>query len=203
MANFKTHITVAAGVGATIGMYGMYAYNLSPFDAIMIVSLFSLGGLLPDIDIVNSKINKLLFSWIFIVSSLSYLFSVKVINKKSILMVLAIFILIIILRLIIQKKCKHRGIIHSIPIGIFMSTMPAYCMYKFNINSHYIIVLSSLFFGFIIHLILDEIYSVDLRNMRIRKSFGSAFKFKTNNFNFTVIAYFLAASGIILIYNLR
>jgi membrane-bound metal-dependent hydrolase YbcI (DUF457 family) len=101
-----------------------------------------------------------------------------------------------------QSKCKHRGIIHSIPIGVFISTIFAYCMYKFNVNYHYLIISSSLFVGFIIHLLLDELYSVDLRNMRIKKSFGTALKFKTNNFNLNVIAYFLASVGLILIYNL-
>jgi len=38
--------------------------------------------------------------------------------------------------------------------------------------------LSGLFigFGFIVHLLLDEIYSVDLSNKRMKKSFGTALK---------------------------
>lgn len=203
MANFQTHVTVAVGIGTIVGTYFMYYYNASPFDAIMIVSLVSLGGLLPDIDIVNSKINKLLFTWIFIVSSISYLFAVKMINRQVVLVILVILLCTVILRLIIQKKCKHRGIVHSVPMGVFMSTIPAYFMYKFNINYHYIIVSSSIFMGFIVHLLLDEIYSVDLRNMRIKKSFGTAFKFKTNSFNLTAMAYFLAATGLILLNNLK
>ncbi len=31
-------------------------------------------------------------------------------------------------------------------------------------------------FGFIVHLILDEVYSVDLMNKRMKKSFGTALK---------------------------
>jgi len=38
--------------------------------------------------------------------------------------------------------------------------------------------LSGLFigFGFIVHLLLDEVYSVDLSNRRMKKSFGTALK---------------------------
>jgi hypothetical protein len=46
------------------------------------------------------------------------------------------------------------------------------------------------FFGGLIHLILDEIYSVDLSNIRIKRSFGTALKiayFKSKGATFMML----------------
>jgi hypothetical protein len=87
---------------------------------------------------------------------------------------------------IFRKVSKHRGIFHSIPVGLIWGvsiTVIMYLFFKLNplISWIYGIMMS---FGYIIHLILDEIYSVDLGNRRVKKSAGTAlklFKLKTPN----------------------
>ncbi len=41
--------------------------------------------------------------------------------------------------------------------------------------------------GYIVHLVLDEIYSVDLKNRKIKKSFGTALKLFKVDSNFAII----------------
>jgi hypothetical protein len=55
--------------------------------------------------------------------------------------------------------------------------------------------------GFMIHLLLDEIYSVDLVRMRLKKSFGTAFKFKSDNTIHTWLAYAITALTTWMVYS--
>ena len=49
-----------------------------------------------------------------------------------------------------------------------------------------------IFFGFIVHLLLDEIYSFNLLGIKIKKSFGTALKlYAKNNLIGTLILYIL------------
>lgn len=72
----------------------------------------------------------------------------------------------------------HRGVFHSLLAAVFfafLTTCICYYFLKQEILSSW---LSGLFvcIGFIIHLLLDELYSVDLSNAKIKRSFGTAFK---------------------------
>jgi len=61
--------------------------------------------------------------------------------------------------------------------------------------------------GFIIHLVLDELYSVDLSNARVKNSFGTALKlFSHNNLTasalmtiFTMMLYWMTPSSMPLV----
>jgi hypothetical protein len=72
----------------------------------------------------------------------------------------------------------HRGIFHSVLALLFFSLLIV-CIssYAFKQNAAYA-WLNGFFlgFGFLVHLLLDEMYSVDLSNRRIKKSFGTALK---------------------------
>lgn len=85
---------------------------------------------------------------------------------------------------IIHKTTHHRGIIHSIPFAFFISLL-LYIALDSSFLKHItkdlnlnILFISIMFFiGNIVHFILDEIYSVDFRNKRIKKSFATALTF--------------------------
>ena len=49
----------------------------------------------------------------------------------------------------------------------------------------------SVFWGYLIHLILDEIYSVDITGRKIKKSFGSALKICSNDKKVNLFVYSL------------
>ena len=77
-----------------------------------------------------------------------------------------------------DRFTSHRGIFHSVLTAIFFCLLMvciACYLLRWDILHAW---LSGLFigFGFIVHLLLDEIYSVDLSNKRMKKSFGTALK---------------------------
>ena len=77
-----------------------------------------------------------------------------------------------------HKFAKHRGVFHSVIAGLFFAfTTAVVFYYVFNANSFVSWLAGSfMLFGYIVHLILDEVYSVDFDNTRIKRSFGTALK---------------------------
>jgi len=72
----------------------------------------------------------------------------------------------------------HRGVFHSLLAAVFFAFLTTCICYYFLKQEALSSWLSGLFvcIGFIIHLLLDELYSVDLSNAKIKRSFGTAFK---------------------------
>ena len=77
-----------------------------------------------------------------------------------------------------QKFSVHRGAIHSINAALLFSLVSAALSYHIFGKSDFTAWLLALFIflGFILHLLLDEIYSVDFMGYRLKRSFGSALK---------------------------
>jgi membrane-bound metal-dependent hydrolase YbcI (DUF457 family) len=78
-----------------------------------------------------------------------------------------------------RKVSKHRGMFHSIPVALIWGVGTAILVHLFfSLNSLVAWVYGfMMFFGYMVHLTLDEVYSVDLGNRRVKKSFGTALKF--------------------------
>jgi len=72
----------------------------------------------------------------------------------------------------------HRGVFHSLLAAAFFAFLTTCICYYFLKQEALSSWLSGMFvcIGFIIHLLLDELYSVDLSNSKIKRSFGTAFK---------------------------
>ena len=76
------------------------------------------------------------------------------------------------------KFTHHRGIFHSAVTGVFFwFVVTAITYHILHLNAQMSWGLGAfVFFGFIIHLTLDEVYSVDLEDHEFKKSFGTALK---------------------------
>jgi hypothetical protein len=72
----------------------------------------------------------------------------------------------------------HRGIFHSVVAGLFfwfLTTTLGYAVFDFSRNLSWMLGLF-VFIGYMLHLCLDEMYSVDFMNTRVKRSFGTALK---------------------------
>jgi hypothetical protein len=92
---------------------------------------------------------------------------------------------------VFRKFSRHRGIFHSIPMALIWGLLTTILMYRFfGFNSLVAWVYGILMsLGYLVHLLLDEVYSVDLRNRRIKRSAGSAFKFFSVRNNLDALKY--------------
>ncbi len=189
MASFSTHINVAGFVSGV----GAVSLSLSPKESILYFFAGMIGGILPDIDHDNSKITKTI--QYFFSNLIAFFLTYPYIGKYPILNVVLIwFISYLIGNFIfynIKQFTKHRGIIHSIPfafISWFFTTSFLYYYFNVSLKISYLTGFF-IFLGYISHLILDEIFSVDLLGNRIKKSFGSALKFVSQNKAVTILTY--------------
>ncbi|TNE44688.1 MAG: hypothetical protein EP343_28930 [Deltaproteobacteria bacterium] len=78
----------------------------------------------------------------------------------------------------------HRGMLHSVPFAVVFAEVVFLFLQPFSFHERALLALAGLT-GALSHLILDEIYSVDFDNrklVRIKRSFGTAFKFWTSRY---------------------
>lgn len=180
MANFKTHLQVAAvgsGLASTLFLNAQY---LSPGEAFLCWIMGTLGGILPDIDSDNSHSLSILFS-VFSITACG-LTAIAWAQHWPLVWVWAacagMFVLMQFgVRSIFEAFTVHRGIFHSLLAGMFFVLVVASGVKMLGASSTTSWFLG-LFtgFGYCIHLLLDEIFAVDFMNAQIKRSFGSAFK---------------------------
>ncbi len=197
MAAFQEHlnITVLTSGIIIIPFHNVGLINLEQ----SLISLFLgiLGGVAPDLDSDSSKPIQSFFKILSIFIPLIFLLSFN--RSFSILEMLMIwlitsFVLKSFFFKIFLSLTHHRGIFHSIPMGILFTQLVIFFSYNFFHISSNIAFIYGVFIliGFLTHLILDEIYSVNVLGIHIKKTFGSALKlFDTNNKLGTLTLYIL------------
>lgn len=180
MANFKTHLqvaTVSSGVLSTLFLHVGY---LSPADAMLCWLMGTLGGILPDIDSDNSHSLSIVFSVFSVIAC--GLTAITWAQHWPLLWVwLACAAMFVVMQFGVRKVFEvftvHRGVFHSLLAGAFFVLVVASGMQMLGASSTtswFLGVFTG--FGYCVHLLLDEIYSVDFMNVQIKRSFGSAFK---------------------------
>jgi hypothetical protein len=199
MANFNTHLSVALVASAGVAVAAVNLRVMTVTDVPWMIAFGAIGGMLPDIDSGNSTPIKLFFTTLGIIASLTVINVLQNLYPAHLLLAMAAATYLGVryaLLVAFDRFTEHRGIFHSILTAIFFCLLMiciACYLLRWDILHGW---LSGLFigFGFIVHLLLDEVYSVDLSNKRLKKSFGTALKlYSYNN---------LLSSGIMLTFTL-
>lgn len=181
MANFNTHLVVALAASSAAAIVAAELHVITVTDAPWMIAFGGIGGMLPDIDSGNSTPIKLFFTTLAIITLLTVInvFENQYQPYWLLPMSAAAYLLVRYGALtLFNRFTSHRGIFHSLLTATFfcllMVCIGCYLLRWDIVHSW----LSGLFigFGFIVHLLLDEIYSVDLSNKRMKKSFGTALK---------------------------
>jgi hypothetical protein len=191
MANFKTHLIGSISFGLVSSIIFLEPYDKT-FKNISLCLLFALiGGFLPDIDSKNSISKRIIFTILALFCSSTILVHTTqdcLINYRALLKCFLIYLFIRYgFSSLLHKFTVHRGIFHSIPIMLCWSFGISIIIHPVN---QWIIALS-ISSGFLSHLILDELYSVNLENLKLKKSFGTALKFSSSNNIATFFSYIL------------
>ena len=189
MANFNTHLNVAALLTGVSSASLVAAGHIELDTAIWLWFLGTIGGLLPDIDSDNSTsldtiFNIFAFSVILII--MRYMTSAYF-GELSFVEVIAIPVVTYGLMkyglmTMFERLTVHRGSCHSLLFLVLCGLLTTQVIANVDgINSDKADSLAWLSGGFVflggfIHLMLDEMYSVDLRNIKIKRSFGTALK---------------------------
>lgn len=180
MADFNTHMTGAAVASAMLASTTLATGILSPTQSMVLWVVGMFAGLLPDIDSDASTSLKLIFSLLgvlasFIVVSFSY-------GALNLLMLWgAMFTTFVLVRyailFVFARWTVHRGIFHTVVAAILFALLAVVVASELQaplLFSWYLGL--AIFLGYITHLLLDELASIDLAGLSIKRSFGSAFK---------------------------
>ncbi len=209
MAAFKEHVNIATIVTGVIIITLYNAEFLTLYQTLTALFIGILGGILPDIDSDSSiplqTIFKI-FSIIIPLLLLLILFPSMPIVKTIFLWIVLTIILKLTLFKIFLHLTHHRGIFHSIPMAVLVGEITfAIALYGAEIDVQVAAIYGFIiFFGFMIHLLLDEIYSVNAFGIKMKKSFGTALKFyDKHNRAGTFLLYIFAISLYFLLPNVN
>jgi hypothetical protein len=89
--------------------------------------------------------------------------------------ILAYYLLRYGTRTLLTRLMVHRGMSHSIPTCFVWGAI-VYLTYPSQYHPIRVWMAGAVMAGFLSHLVLDEVFSVDLKGQRVKRSFGTAIK---------------------------
>lgn len=185
MANFRTHLTVAATVSSALAIGGSLLNLYGATTAVLCAVIGTLGGLLPDIDLDHSKPARQGFLIAALITSalITIIYANRYTQDALLLDSLILWgVSFAIVRFglleTFSRLTVHRGIVHSLPfMALFALAVCCGAFYGLKMTAFVSWLLAIfLFIGSVVHLLLDEIYSIDAFGLRVKRSFGSAMK---------------------------
>lgn len=181
MANFPTHLAVGTVVSGALATAIVAADMVAPENIVAVTLAGVLGSVLPDIDLEESRPSRAMFSGLAIFFSFAVLFGLE--RKYSIAEMLILWLgTLVSVRYVVKEVffrfSYHRGVWHSLLAMVFCAFVTAWVFHALLRRDEGVAWLAAVFMGvgYLTHLILDEIYSVDVMDTRIKASFGTALK---------------------------
>jgi LexA-binding, inner membrane-associated putative hydrolase len=181
MANFPTHIAVGTVVSGALATVTVAADMVAPENIVAVTLAGVLGSVLPDIDLEESRPARAMFSGLAVFFSFAVLFGLErkySIAEMFVLWLGTFFLVRYVAKEVFFRFSYHRGVWHSLLALVFCAFVTAWVFYRLLGRDPAVAWLAAGFMGigFLTHLILDEIYSVDVMDTRIKSSFGTALK---------------------------
>lgn len=181
MANFTTHIAAGTVVAGALATLTLAADVVAPENLVAVTMAGVLGSVLPDIDLKDSRPSSAMFAGLGIFFSFAVLFTFAGRFSVAELWLIWLGTLGLVrygLHAVFHRLAVHRGIWHSILAALFSATATAVILGHALGRHEGVAWLGAgfMFIGYIVHLTLDEIYSVDVMDTRIKASFGTALK---------------------------
>ena len=205
MAGFRTHITVSTFCGIAYGGAAVQPLGFGTETAFLAAGVTAVGGMLPDLDsdsgvpvrelsALSAAVVPLLLTPRLIAAGMT---------QEGILATLGALYLLIRYGggWLVRRLTVHRGMFHSIP-AMLIAGLLIYLEYQSPDRGVRLLLAGGVMFGFLSHLVLDEVYSVDFNGVRPRlaKSAGSAVKFVSPSWTATCVCYGILGGLAILAY---
>jgi membrane-bound metal-dependent hydrolase YbcI (DUF457 family) len=181
LGNYRQHIGFASALGV---VYAGVAYVLAGIHWVygsVAVLLSTLSGLLPDLDSASGVELKGFTGILGVLAALAVWAKLGHVDPEpafeyQLWAVVCAYVLVRHgLRKVLARLATHRGISHSLPTCAVWGAL-AYLHYPSGEHSVRLLMAAAVIVGFLSHLLLDEICSVDLRGARVNKAFGTALK---------------------------
>ncbi len=181
MANFQTHLSLSTLMGIGYGgvAYGLYEVPLS--TCVLAGSLCSMSGMLPDVDSNASRPLRESTAFAAAVVPMMLVDRLQRLDLSCEWIVLAGAAIYLFVRFVLGEGLRrftvHRGMFHSLPAAVIVGEV-AFLLASGDDVSLRAYKAGGVVLGYLSHLLLDELYSVEWYRGRLRakKSLGSALK---------------------------
>jgi hypothetical protein len=193
MANFQTHLTgsTVLGIGYGAAAYGFYGVPAP--TCILAAGLCSVSGMLPDIDSGPGRPLKEITTFMAAVvpAMMVRRFEHLGMSPESVILTAAVIYALIRFGLhwLLKRYTVHRGMFHSLPTAAIFGEVAFLLAYNDDTAMRWFTA-GGVVLGFLSHLLLDEIYSVQWNGTpRLKKSFGTALKLFGEGWGANLFAY--------------
>lgn len=186
LAGFKTHISTSTIVGIVYGYWGATTQGMSIESGLLACGLCSVAGMLPDLDSDTGVPLRETTLFLSAVVPILMVDRFRDMGLSHEAMALAAMLIYILIRFVVveffRRYTVHRGMWHSIPAAL-IACLGAYLIMPCPSEAIRVYKSLAVLIGFLTHLILDEIWSLDFSRgrLRVKKSFGTALKFFSND----------------------
>ncbi len=168
-------------VGIGYGFWGVATQSMTIENGILAGGLCSVSGMLPDLDSDSGIPLRETSMFAAAVIPMLMINRFRDLGLEHEAMALAAMLIYISIRFIAVEFFKrytvHRGMWHSLPAAASVGIL-AYLIMPCESEAARIYKSGAVTLGFLVHLTMDEIWSIDMRHgFRLKKSFGTALKF--------------------------
>lgn len=182
MADFKTHITASSLMGVGYGATACLGFGVPLPTCLLAGGLCSVSGMLPDMDSQSGVPVREGSAFAAAVVPMLMVDRFQQLGWTPEMMVLAGGGIYLAVRwglpYFLGKFSKHRGMWHSLPAALIAGLLAFLLCSCHDVNIR-VFKAGAVVMGYLSHLLLDEIYSLEWYRGRLRfkKSFGTAMKF--------------------------
>jgi len=186
MAGFKMHITTSTVVGVGYGAAAYLLFDVPAPTSALAAGLCSVSGMMPDFDSESGTPVREGSAFAAAVVPMLMIDRFQALgwtNETIALVAACIYGAVrFTLPYLLGKFSVHRGMWHSYPAAAIAGLL-AFMVCSGPSVEIRIFKAAAVVVGFMSHLLLDELYAIDLSRGRIRfkKSFGTAMKFTSNS----------------------
>jgi hypothetical protein len=181
MAGFKTHVTVSSLFGVGYGATA-YAFYGAPWPTCVLAGgLCGVSGMLPDLDSGPGVPLRESVAFAAAVVPMMLIHRFQAFGMPPEMLILTGAFLYLLIRFgmfeLLKHYTVHRGMFHSLPAAAIFGEL-AFLMAPVEEPLLRIFVAGGVVLGYLSHLVLDEIWSIEIYHgrPRLKSSFGTALK---------------------------
>jgi hypothetical protein len=187
----------SSALGAVYGGFAAWQLGLDWGPALLGAGLTTVGGLLPDLDSDSGvPVREMfgLFGTVVPLLLLRRLLHHQVPLDEALAIVAGAYVVIRYgLSHVFKRLTVHRGMFHSTP-AMLIAGLAVFLLDKGSDMPVRLFLAGGVMIGFLSHLVLDEIFSVDFMGLRLKKSAGSALKLASKSLPATLTCYAILAA---------
>lgn len=198
MASYRGHLTFSSILGVGYGAAAIYYWQLDWMSALLGAGLTAASGMLPDLDSDSGVPVRALFGGAAVLIPLLMLprlLGAHLPLEQVVLILAAVhFFIRYGASTLFKKSTVHRGMFHSVP-AMLIAGLGVFLLYHHPNDLVRYYLSGGVMLGFLSHLVLDELCSVDIVGAKIKLNqfAGSALKFFSPSWGATAATYLLLA----------